>query len=231
MKTTIVAGILQPSYLSWIPFFKRMYMSDVFIYLDDVQYSKNSFHNRNRIKTFKGSLTLTVPVLYKGNSSKTIADMPINNSINWQRKHFKAIEQNYKKAKYFGQITTILIEKIYSKTWERLGDLNINIIELFKNYLEINTKCYRSSEILVKGQGNEKLVNLCHRFNAKEFIVKPGTQHYHPEKFFKKNDINFKYFTIDPIPYSQLYGEFIHGLSILDYVMNCGSDNSYFQRI
>jgi len=228
MKDDIIIGILQPSYLAWIPFFKRMIMSDIFIYLDDVEYSKNSFHNRNRIKTSNGSLTLTVPVLYKGNSSKTISEMPINNNNNWKSKHWRAIELNYTKSQYFSQIAPLLESNIYSKNWENLADLNIRIIELFKDFIGLSTKCFRSSKLNVTGSGNEKLVNICKHFNANKFIVKPGTENYHPKEIFLKNNISFEYFVFKPEQYKQLYGDFISGLSILDYAMNCGP--SHFKK-
>lgn len=221
----LVLGSVQPSYLAWVPFFKRMQMSDVFVYLDDVEYSKNSFHNRNRIKTPQGSHTLTVPVLYKGHSRSFLQDMPINNGVRWANKHWRAIEQNYSKAKYFDQLGPLLWENIYSKKWEKLADLNIYLIEFFRNYLGIGVKCYRSSELNVNGQGNEKLINLCRELGATKFVVKPGTEHYHPRDFFEKYKVGFEYFTFKPETYLQLYGEFIAGLSILDYAMNCGPDS------
>lgn len=221
----LVLGSVQPSYLAWIPLFKRIKMSDVFVYLDDVEYSKNSFHNRNRIKTSQGALMLTVPILYKGHSTDFIKDMPINNNLNWAIKHWRSIEQSYSKTKYFNQLSPWLWENFYSKKWECLADLNIALIEFFRKFLKIKTKCYRSSTLNVEGEGNEKLVNLCKKLGATKFIVKPGTEHYHPKEFFKNHRIEFNYFTFKFKPYCQLYRKFIAGLSILDYVMNCGSND------
>jgi len=225
MKNDIIIGILQPSYLAWIPLFKRMIMSDIFIYLDDVKYSKNSFHNRNRIKTPQGSLTLTVPVLYKGNSSRSIQQMPISNSTKWKSKHWRAIELNYSKTNFFKQLSLILKNNVYSQSWEYLADLNIKIIELFKDYLGITTKCYRSSELNIKSSGNEKLIDICKYFNANKFIVKSGTEHYHPKEIFLEHNIEFEYFLNTPESYNQIYGDFIADLSILDFAMNCGPNS------
>jgi hypothetical protein len=221
----VILGCVQPSYLAWIPFFKRMQMSDVFVYLDDVEYSKNSFHNRNRIKTPQGSLLLTVPVLYRQHSKTYVKDMPINNNIQWASKHWRSIEQNYSKAKFFNQLGPLLYDNIYGKQWERLGELNIALIEIFKEFLGLSVRCHRSSDLVVAGQANDKLVNMCKKLGADKFIVKPNTENYHPKNVFEKHGIDFEYFVFNPTKYEQLYGNFIPNLSILDYVMNLGPNS------
>ena len=217
----MILGCVQPSYLAWIPFFKRMQMSDVFVYLDDVEFSKNSFHNRNRIKSANGSLLLTVPVLYKGHSKDYICDIKINPNVDWSRTHWRAIEMNYRKAKHYGELAPLL-QKVYSQNWERLADLNIALIELFKDYLGLRIPTYRSSELAIPAESNEKLVKMCQKLGATRFIVKPDTEHYHPPSFFESHGISLEYFTYESQKYEQLYGEFIPDLSILDYAMNCG---------
>ena len=206
-------------------------MSDIFIYLDDVEYSKNSFHNRNRIKTQQGPLTLTVPVLYKGHSKEFISRISINYSQKWNVKHWKSIESNYKRAPFFDEVS-FLINPILMKNWASLSDLNIALIEMFRNYLGISTPCYRSSDLEIKGSANEKLVGICRYFDANSFIVKPNTDHYHPRSYFKRRGIDFEYFLPKNNHYQQLFGDFCHGLSILDYAMNCGRNSfpSYENR-
>lgn len=220
----MILGCVQPSYLAWIPFFKRIQMSDVFVYLDDVEFSKNSFHNRNRIKSANGPLILTVPVLHKGHSKEYICDIKINQNVNWAKIHWRTIEMNYRKAKYFGELAPLL-QKIYSHDWEKLGDLNIALIELFKDYLGLRVLTYRSSELSIPAQSNERLVKMCQKLGATKFIVKPNTEDYHPKDFFKSHDISFAYFSYETQKYEQLYGEFIPDLSILDYAMNCGPNS------
>jgi len=217
----MILGCVQPSYLAWIPFFKRMQMSNVFVYLDDVEFSKNSSHNRNRIKSANGPLMLTVPVLHKGHSKDYICDININPNVNWSRTHWRTIEMNYKKAKYFEELAPLL-QKIYSQDRERLADLNIALIELFKDYLGLRIPTYRSSELSIPAENNEKLVKICQKLGATKFIVKPDTENYHPKSFFESYGISLEYFSYESQKYEQLYGEFIPDLSILDYAMNCG---------
>jgi hypothetical protein len=217
-----VLGSVQPAYLAWIPFFQRMRESDVFVYLDDVKYSKNSFHNRNRISTAQGPIYLTVPVRYSGNSTATIQTIQIDNSIPWARKHWRSIVQNYAKAPFFSELAPRLEEDIYARSWTFLGELNVALAELFRKYLAIDTPCFQSSRLNAGGDGNEKLVNLCRELGADTFIVKPGTEHYHPREYFEARGVAFKYFTPAEMLYPQLHGNSVAGLSILDYAMNCG---------
>ena len=218
----MILSCVQPSYLAWIPFFKRMCEGDIFVYLDDVEYSKNSFHNRNYIKGHQGNILLTVPIKYKGNSNKYICEMPVNNDFQWAKKHWRSIEMNYHKAPYFSELGKIIFSQIYDRNWETLGNLSIAFIEIIKNYLNITCDVYRSSELGIKSTGNQKLVDICKLLNADSFIVKPNTESYHPKEFFEKKGIKLVYFDPLLIPYSQQYGNFNSNLSALDYVMNCG---------
>jgi len=214
-------GCVQPGYLPWIPFFKRIQQSDIFVYLDDVEFSKNNFHNRNRIRTPNGEVLLTVPVFLKGHSHDFISDIKINNEQNWKNKHWKTIEQNYKKAPFFKDLHNSL-NQIYLKDWENLSDLNIALIEKFKSFFNLSIKTYKSSDFQIKSSGNDKLVELCKILKCDKFIVKPNTEHYHPISFFKSHEISFEYFQYKSFKYNQIYPDYIENLSILDLAMNCG---------
>lgn len=103
-----VAGILQPGYLPWLGFFDQLFRSDVFVIYDDVQYDKNGWRNRNRIKTPQGPLWLTVPVLTKGKSGQLVCETMINNNENWRVKHLNAIQSNYAKAPFLSSVFPLL---------------------------------------------------------------------------------------------------------------------------
>ena len=106
---------------------------EIFVYLDDVEYSKNSSHNRNNIKTNNGKTLLTVPIMYKGNSRKFINQIPINNDLPWAKKHLKTIEMNYIKSLFFNKLKENILNDIYGNEWKTLGDLSISFIEKIKN--------------------------------------------------------------------------------------------------
>ena len=176
MKKTLCA--LQPTYIPWMPFFERIYLSDIFVILDDVEFSKNSNHNRNSIMSNSKKLMLTVPIHHK--SRQLIKDVKIDNSKNWKKKHWFSIKQSYEKLFFFKEIKKEL-EIIYSKNWIYLSELNIEIIKFLLRYFKIKKKIFISSEIQVKGTANEKLINLCKYFNTSSFMVKPETENYHPK--------------------------------------------------
>jgi hypothetical protein len=218
-----IIGIVQPTYIPWLPFFERMLDSDVFVYLDDVKYSKNSWHNRNAVKSSQNSRTvLTVPVRYRGHSDAFINEIEVDNNRSWQMKHWRTIQNCYAKAPFFDQYKDEL-EEIYAKQHEKLIDVLMPLIELIKRELGIKTLSILSSELGVAGSGNEKLVNLCKHFDGTHFIVKPNTQDYHPQNEFLPKGIDFKYWQPTALVYPQLHGEFEPGLGALDYLMNCGS--------
>ena len=214
-----ILSCLQPTYLPWIPFFERIILSDVFIPLDDVEFSKNSNHNRNYIKSNSKKLLLTVPVKYKSNIM--IKNIEIDNKKNWKKKHLESIKQTYGKLISFKNFYKEL-EVIYSRDWKYLSNLNIEIIKFFIKYLDIKTEIYISSNINVEGTSNQKLINLCKHFNADTFVVKRNTDHYHPKKIFLENNIEFKYFSNKVLDYKQQGDNFIPSLSIIDYASNCG---------
>jgi hypothetical protein len=223
-----VVGIVQPSYLPWLPFFERMVVSDVFVYLDDVEYSKNSPFNRNDIKTQSGRSRLTVPVAYKGNSSALIRDISTDARRSWRQKHFRSIEQAYSRAPYW-KMYRDSIASLYESDEYNLFNINLPIIEFLKQEFEINTPCHISSELSVPGERNEKLRNLCSAFDASHFVVKPNTEDYHPKDEFEPYGLQFAYLTYSRIHYTQLHGEFEQHLSALDYLLNRGPGLPPFQ--
>ena len=127
-----IISIHQPTYLPWLGFFKKISSSDVFVFLDDVQYEKNGFQNRNKIRTDEGENWLTVPIT--GKFGTLLKDIQIDNSSNWSKKHSKSIVQNYTKAKYFHEYWNEF-ESIYERKFEFLIDLNVEIIKLIMKKL------------------------------------------------------------------------------------------------
>jgi len=217
MKTTV--GCLQPAYIPWIPFFKRFLTCDYFVLLDDVDYSKHKFQNRTYIKFNNLKNLLTVPVHYK--MKVPINQIKIDNSKNWRKKHYQTIFQAYSKSDFFSDFQ-LDFEKIYLKEWDSLFQLNLEILNFFKNFFNIKKELYISSKLNVIGTGNEKLVNICKYFDAKYFVVKKNTEDYHPKEYFNNNGIDFKYHENSSIEYNQAGDNFISDLSILDYAANNG---------
>ena len=143
---TLVAH--QPEYLPYLGFFYKAKRADKFIFVDHVQFQKEGFQNRNRIRTgpgLDGWTWLIIPVLGKGKMLQKINEVEIDNSRLWAKKHWKSIYFNYKNAPFFNKYKDFF-EQIYSKKWEKLADFNEAIICYLFEQLDINVPIYKSSD-------------------------------------------------------------------------------------
>ncbi len=218
---------IQPTYIPWLPFFKRLLISDYFVLLDDVEYSKNTNHNRNSIRSKDNKIMLTVPIQYQ--NKKNINQIEIDNSKNWKKKHWSSISQNYNKSKYFKGFEKNL-KLIYEKEHKKLIEVNLEIIYLFLDYFKINKKIYLSSKINIKENSNQKLIKLCEYFGANKFLIKKGTESYHPPNLFLENKIELLIFDNSIKKYKQLYNNFEKNLGVIDYASNCGNSLSLLKK-
>ena len=216
----MILGCVQPTYLPWLGFFYRMYVSDIFVILDDVEYSKNNYFNRNKIKTNFGLKFLTLPVKYRGSSKDKINQIEINDQTNWKKKHYETIKQSYSKKSFYKNYD-YKIKKMFLGNEKKLIDWQLKFIYFFKESLKIKTETVLASSLNIKSTGNQKLVDICKKLNSSNFLVKPDTTHYHPKDFFKKQGINF----CKLIYPSEIYlkeNNVIEGISAIDYLMNNG---------
>jgi len=211
--------IRQPGYLPYIGFFKKIQSSDVFVYLDDVQYERGDWDNRNKIKTSEGSLMLTVPVYNKFNEK--LNEVKIVNTENWQKKHLVAIHNNYHKSSFFGSYWKD-ISQIFTKKYEKLIDLNVELIEYFKHQLGLDTECVNSSTLNISEKGSEKLLKICQKLDAKIYLSGELGKNYLNEYIFLKNNINIIYEKFEHPIYLQRYNNFIPNLSVIDILFNEG---------
>lgn len=216
MKTI---SIHQPVYLPWLGFFKKITSSNVFVFLDDVQYEKNGWHNRNKIKTKDGSIWLTVPV----NSTTNIKlnEISIDHTSNWLKKHKKSIYLNYVKAKFFDSIWPEF-ELIYQKDHELLIELNLEIIQLILKKLNIKTKTILSSDLNIMQSGSDRILEICKNLQADRYLSGIQGKNYLKIDDFKKNNIEVLFQNFQHPIYSQLYEPFLPNLSTIDLLFNEG---------
>lgn len=198
-----------------------MSQSDIFVLLDDVQFTKNSFQNRNRIKTAQGAAWLTVPVLTKGHFQELMSKILINNEIEWRRKQWRTIVENYNGSPYFALYRDYFAE-LYFQEWIRLVDLNEAIIRHLATELGLETEIIKSSQLDVQGNGTERLIHICQALGGDKYLSGHGGKEYTDEKLFEKEGIDLTYSDFTPPVYPQRYGDFIPGLSIIDLLFNCG---------
>ena len=179
-------AILQSNYISWKGYFDLINMVDEFIFYDEVQYTKNDWRNRNKIKTPQGIQWLTIPVRQESLDQK-IKDTKISDK-KWNIKHWRTISQNYSKSKYFKDYKDIF-EELYLKCDEEyLSQINYKFITTINEILEIKTKLRWSSEFeLVDGQ-TEKLLGICKDCNADIYLSGPAAKDYFNEEVSKARE-------------------------------------------
>ena len=220
--TTLVA--LQPSYLPWLGYFDQLRKADVFVWYDDVQFDKNGWRNRNRLKSPNGVRWLTVPVLQSGRAEQPIHDVMIDNRQPWRHKHVSSIEQWYARAPFVLAMLPPLRE-ILEQPWERLVDLDIAIVNWMAKELGIGTPRHRSSELGIGGDRNSRLVNMCRHFSATRYLSGDSARGYLDVDLFKKSGIEVLWHGYRHPRYPQLHGEFVQLLSALDLLLNVGPDS------
>lgn len=223
----MIVAIHQPNFLPWLGFFYKISKSDVFVLLDDVQYSKNSFINRNRIKSAKGEQWLTMPVMHSGKFGQSINEVEIPFFEKNYKKLLHTIQLNYSKSKYYTDIMQMF--ENYHDFNVRLSEFNEYFITWILQYLNINTSIYKSSEMKnIQGQSTDRLVSICKELKADKYLAGFGSNKYQEnEKFISQGIETIVYDFVHPI-YPQLWNNFIPNLSIIDLLMNMGKESSKF---
>lgn len=202
---------------------------DEFILYDDMQYTRRDWRNRNQIKTPHGVQWLTVPVQVKGKYDQKIKATVIDGS-DWAVAHWKALAQNYRRAPYFDEVVAWL-EPLYLESYTHISQLNRRFIEAICHFLEIKTVISNSWDYTLLDGKTERLADLCKQAGGKEYISGPSAKDYVEERIFADMGITLTWFDYTGYPeYTQLWGEFTHGVTILDLLFNCGKDTHRYMR-
>jgi hypothetical protein len=222
-------GILQSNYIPWKGYFDIIAAVDEFILYDDMQYTRRDWRNRNQIKTPQGVQWLTVPVLVKGKYHQKIRDAEIDGS-DWSIMHWKAFVQNYRRAPYFDEVAAWL-EPLYIESYTHISQLNRRFIEAICHFLGIKTVVSNSSDYTLIDGKTERLADLCKQAGGTEYISGPSAKDYVEERIFTDMGITLTWFDYSGYPqYPQMWGEFTHGVTILDLLFNCGKDAHRYMR-
>ena len=212
--------IRQPGYMPNIGFFKKIQSSDIFVYLDDVQFAKDDFDNRNQIKTRRGVEWITVP-LNRPVFEKNFNEVSISYETDWIKKHCNKISESYKSTPYFSSYW-YEIEKILNKKYKLLIQLNFELIKYFIKILGIHTRTIKSSELSITKIKTERLVEICLKLNATCYISGIGGKDYLDESLFDNAKIKLIYENFVHPKYTQVHGDFIKNMSIIDLLLNEG---------
>jgi hypothetical protein len=218
----MMISINQPAYLPWLGYFHRIALSDAHVVLDTVQFEKNSFINRNKVRTAQGWAWLTVPVKTSGKfGSLAIGNVEIANDRPWAEKHWATLRLNYVKSAFFRQHASFF-EDVYRRTWFKLQELVWTITEYLLRAFNIRTPIHFSSQMNATGKKDELLLNLCREMNASAYLSGPLGRNYLREDSFARERISVQYHDYEHPTYQQAYPGFEPCMSALDLLFNLG---------
>ncbi|QHF49913.1 WbqC family protein [Pseudomonas sp. S49] len=223
-------AILQSNYVPWKGYFDLIRAVDEFILYDEVQYTKNDWRNRNRIKTQTGVQWLTIPVRQDRLGQK-ISETRVADS-RWAARHWRTIANNYARAHNFEKYAA-MVEAWYGEAsaYELLPDINVFFIRKVCAILGITTPITSSKHYELEGDRVERLVGICRQADADVYLSGPAAREYLDETLFIDAGARVEWMQYDGYPeYPQLFPPFAHGVSILDLLFNVGPEHSAFMR-
>ncbi|MBI2265193.1 MAG: WbqC family protein [Armatimonadetes bacterium] len=227
----MIVSIHQPSFLPWLGYFHRIALSDLHIILDTVQFArgKDSFINRNKIRTPQGWMWLTVPVSSPhirppGGGNPPISETRIANATPWAKKHRNALETSYRGAPFWDQYGHSLLA-LYETHWELLSPMNLAFTRWCLDQLGIKTRIRLASELHSDKQKSDLVLDLSRKVGATTYISGALGRRYLDEESFQKAGIRLLYQDYHHPVYPQRFEPFVPYMSIVDLLMNCGPDS------
>ena len=216
----MIVAVHQPQYLPWLGYFDKMRIADIFCYLDNVQYKKNEWQNRNRIKTAHSRQWITVPVRYR--FPQKINEVEINNAQKWPKKHLQALITNYSKAPYFKDYFA-QFEDCFSRNWLLLSELNVFLSERLRELLDLHRKpAVLASSLSLRNDPTDRLIDICKSIGADTYLCGQYVIKYMNLDRFKENSIRVIIQKFKHPVYAQLFNRFQSHLSVVDLLFNCG---------
>lgn len=215
-------AILQSNYIPWKGYFDMIASVDVFVLYDEVQYTRQDWRNRNKLKTQNGVKWISLPVTIDGLYQQLISETLIADN-DWSVKHWAKIENAYRRSPYFKEVSEWLKPLYLTTKTDNLSELNEIFIKAICKELNIATKIVSSRDLkLIPGQ-IENLVNICKQLDAVNYISGPAGKSYIDELLFSKHGVSVEWFDYSGYKeYEQLWGDFDHYVTILDLFFSVG---------
>ena len=222
-------AILQSNYIPWKGYFDIIRSVDEFVLYDDMQYTKNDWRNRNKIKTREGLAWLTIPVRQE-TLNQTIRETKISNPV-WHKQHWKTLAQHYAKAAHFKEYKDVFEELYLGATEEYLSEINRKFLLAINAMLGITTIIRCSSEFPLAPGKSERLLELCQKLGGTTYLSGPAAATYLEVPIFTAAGIEVEWMDYSGYPeYTQLFPPFEHGVSIVDLLFNEGKNAINFMK-
>lgn len=229
MSKTI--AIHQPNYLPWEGYFHKIAHSDVFVFLDDVQFIKQSLTRRVHIRQSKRvqeKAYLIVP-LRRHHQLTNVNQLYINHSQDWQSRQLGQVYNTYCTAPFFESVYPQFEHWLkQSSAFEMLADYNIYLVERVCKLFNISTQFIRSSSLPVSGKNQDYIINIVRYLHGTRYLSGNGARKYQSQNAFKNKGLDLIYSDFQPTCYPQLQGNWLPGLSILDRLMNVTHSSNTF---
>ena len=214
--------ITQSNYIPWKGYFDNLALADTMVVYDSMQYTKRDWRNRNRIKTKNGLSWLTIPVMVKGRYDQQINDVKVSDP-NWALNHLNILESNYREAGAYEEVKEWMRDLYNQCDTPWLTEINQHFLMEISNFLEISVKLIPDNAFDLNFERTERLVSICKNLGASQYISGPAAKSYMEEEKFDKEGIEIIYSDYRNYPvYDQLYGPFVHEVSILDLILHTG---------
>lgn len=215
----------QPAYMPWLGYFHKVALADNLVILDAVQFEKNSFTNRNKIKTSNGEAWLTIPVEMKGHMGKTILDMQMDSKSNWKKKHWTSLLMNYKKTEYFNRYSSFFEQYYLNDTNELSKFIELSTL-FFLQELKIGVSIKKLSELDIQSKKQELIIDLCRATNSNAFVFGALGKDYADHTYFEENAISIYFQEYKHPSYPQLWGDFMPYMGVIDALFNLGPERT-----
>jgi hypothetical protein len=223
---------MQPAYSPWCGFFDLMDQADVFVLLDTVQFSYQSWQHRNRIRTREGLAWLTVPVVTKGRRQQVIVDVEIAESTPFPDSHIHLLELNYGRAAHASHLEPLANIVRDGAATGRLTAVTVPLLTHIAAELGVQTPIVRSSELPVTGRRSDLLTAICREVGADEYLSPPGSLAYLAEDahLFAAAGIEVSIHAYEHPVYHQQFQPFLPFASAIDLLLNEGEDGATILR-
>lgn len=210
----------QPAYLPWLGLLHKAAVADTFVLVDTVQFEKDSFTNRNKLRSPEGWRWLTVPVLSRGHLEQPLSELQIAPRP-WARKHWTAFRMFYARTPFFDRHAPFL-ERLYARPWEQLADLCEEILRYLFGAFGIEARLLRASSLDLEGKKSDLVLDLCRKTGARTFVFGNLGRRYVRVEDFEVAGVRVVFQDYKHPVYPQAYPGFEAGMNAFDLLMNVG---------
>lgn len=214
-------AIHQPQFLPWLGYLDKIDRADLFVILDTVQFKKNEWQNRNRIRTAQGWQWVTVPVLHR--FGQKLNEVLINQGEDWRGKHQRAIDIHYGQAAHYERFRTGLA-LLYGQSWEQLSSVNLAILHWLLEAFGIKTPVKLASAMSLRDEPTDRLIDICRTVGATQYLAGAGARDYMDIPRFEASGIALEIQDFRHPVYAQCYEPFVPGMAAIDLLFTCGDD-------